>query len=58
MQLVSQNYYPQRDSEGATNHLMNESVKRWNSEQGMVDDITILVVFLTVGDSEKPSSHP
>lgn len=28
---------------------MRESVERWTREQGMVDDITIVIAFLSVG---------
>jgi len=28
---------------------MKESVERWQREQGMVDDITIIITFLNVG---------
>ena len=53
MHTVAQYYYPSRNSEGAASHLMRESVQRWQQEQGMVDDITIIVVFLNVGGPEK-----
>jgi len=49
MHIIVNNYYKQRDAEGAVNHLMKESVERWQREQGMVDDITIIVAFLNVG---------
>lgn len=28
---------------------MKESVERWQREQGMVDDITVIVVFMNCG---------
>ena len=49
--LIATHYYPRRDSEGAANHLLRESVERWTNEQGMVDDITIIVAFLDCGSS-------
>jgi serine/threonine protein phosphatase PrpC len=30
--IVSMNYYEKRDAEGAANHLMKESVDRWQRE--------------------------
>lgn len=49
MTIIVQQYYKTKDAEGATNHLVKESVDRWQREQGMVDDITIIVAFLNVG---------
>jgi serine/threonine protein phosphatase PrpC len=51
--LIATHYYPRRDSEGAANHLLRESVERWTNEQGMVDDITIIVAFLDCGSGSK-----
>ena len=34
---------------------MKESVERWTREQGMVDDITIMIAYLNVGQSEDES---
>lgn len=44
--IVANNYYEKGDPDGAVQHLMKEAVDRWQSEQGMVDDITIIVMFL------------
>ena len=41
-------FYEKRDPEGAAHRLMQESAERWQREQGMIDDITITVVFLSV----------
>jgi serine/threonine protein phosphatase PrpC len=41
-------FYEKKDSEGATHELVRVSVERWQRDQGMVDDITVLVVFLNV----------
>lgn len=48
--IVGNLYYDKRDAEGAANHLMKEATERWQREQGMVDDITIIVVFLNISD--------
>ena len=50
MMLIAKQYYPNRDADGAAAHLVRESVDRWQTEQGMVDDITIVVAFLNVGN--------
>ncbi len=52
MMTIAKQYYPSRDAEGAASHLVKESVERWESEQGMVDDITIVIAFLNVGGGE------
>jgi len=31
---------------------MNVAVERWQREQGMVDDITIIVAFLNIGGNK------
>lgn len=46
--VMSPQYYKNNNADGAINFLMNESVKRWQSQQGMVDDITIIVVYLKI----------
>ena len=51
MNIIVNGYYKNRDADGAINFLMQESVDRWTREQGMVDDITILVSFLNVGQN-------
>ena len=55
MSIITTHYYTQRDSEGAANHLLRESVARWTVEAGMVDDITIIVAFLDCGSVHKSS---
>jgi serine/threonine protein phosphatase PrpC len=32
MKIIVQQYYARRDSEGAVNHLLRESVERWTNE--------------------------
>lgn len=49
MTIIAGHYYRNRDADGAISHLTRESVDRWQREQGMVDDITIIVAFLNVG---------
>lgn len=49
MMTIATHYYPQRDAEGAANRLVKEAADRWQAEQGMVDDITIVIAFLNVG---------
>ena len=53
MQIIVNGFYAQRDAEGAASFLMKESVDRWTREQGMVDDITIIVAFLNVGQASQ-----
>jgi serine/threonine protein phosphatase PrpC len=57
MMTIAKQFYPTRDAEGAASFLMKESVERWQTEQGMVDDITIIVAFLNVG-SKSPTNSP
>lgn len=49
MTIIAGQFYQSRDAEGAANKLVKESVERWQTEQGMVDDITIIIAFLNVG---------
>lgn len=46
-QIVMQ-FHPRGDAEGAVQLLMSESVVRWQREQGMIDDITIIVAYLNI----------
>ena len=55
MTTIVNGYYANKDVEGAINYLMKESVERWTREQGMVDDITIIIAYLNVGQSEDDS---
>lgn len=58
MMSIVTGYYHNRDADGAISYLMRESVDRWTREQGMVDDITIVIAFLNVGQTSesRPSS--
>ena len=47
-QIVMSNFYNKKDPEGAINYLVGESVTRWTKEQGMVDDITIVLAYLDI----------
>lgn len=46
-------FYEKSDAEGALALLVKEAAERWTKEQGMVDDITIVMVFLNIQDQEK-----
>lgn len=48
-------FYERRDPDGAVSHLVQEAAERWQREQGMIDDITIIVIFLSVRGAD--SSH-
>ena len=43
---IVKNYYLENNIEGAIEHLYSESSKRWIMEEEVVDDITIIVIFL------------
>ena len=43
---IVKNYYLENNIEGAIEHLYSESYKRWIMEEEVVDDITIIVIFL------------
>jgi len=45
-------FFEKRDAEGAATRLMNEAADRWSRDQGMIDDITIIVAFLAVRPPE------
>ena len=45
---MSPRFYEKKDSDGAATHMVNESVKRWQKEQGMIDDITIVLAYLKI----------
>jgi serine/threonine protein phosphatase PrpC len=49
MTTIATKFYPSRDAEGACTFLVKTAAERWQSEQGMVDDITIVIAFLNVG---------
>ena len=49
-------FYERRDPDGAASRLMQEAADRWQREQGMIDDITIIVIFLSIrADSSQVS---
>lgn len=39
-------YYSRRDLEGACEVLMQEALRRWMQESQVIDDITIIVIFI------------
>ena len=43
---IVKDYYLQNNIEGAIDHLYNEASKRWIMDQEVIDDITIIVIFL------------
>ena len=43
---VVKTFYDRRDSNGACQELTRISVERWQKDHGMVDDITVIVIFL------------
>jgi len=48
-------YFEKGGAQGAVNKLVEVATEKWQTEQGMIDDITVLVVFLNV--SPAPSSE-
>ena len=53
MAQVLQSFYDKRDPEGAAMELTRISVERWQKDHGMVDDITIVVIFLNTNGNPK-----
>jgi serine/threonine protein phosphatase PrpC len=53
MAQVLQSFYEKRDPEGAAMELTRISVERWQKDHGMVDDITIVVIFLNTNGNTK-----
>jgi serine/threonine protein phosphatase PrpC len=43
---IVKDYYLENNIEGAIEYLYNESSKRWIMEEGVIDDITIIIIFL------------
>jgi hypothetical protein len=39
-------YYVKNDIVGAAEFLANESTRRWRKEEDVVDDITVVLIFL------------
>ncbi len=46
MTHVIREFFEKKDPEGAAQELVARSVERWQKDHGMIDDITIVVVFL------------
>ena len=44
---IVKDYYLENNIEGAIEHLYNEASKRWIMEEEVIDDITIIVIFLS-----------
>ena len=43
---IVKDYYIENNIEGAIEHLYNEASKRWIMEEEVIDDITIIIIFL------------
>ena len=43
---IVKEYYLENNIEGAIEHLYNEASKRWLMEEEVVDDITVIIIFL------------
>jgi serine/threonine protein phosphatase PrpC len=43
---IVKEFYLKSDIQGAINYLFKESAKRWITEQDVIDDITIILIFL------------
>ena len=43
---IIKNFYLENDLEGALDYLYKESSKRWLNKEDIIDDITIIIVFL------------
>lgn len=41
-------FYERRDAHGASQELTRLSVEKWQRDHGMVDDITVIVIFLNI----------
>ena len=46
--VMDPDFYGYRDPDGCAQYLIKESSKRWKVEQGMIDDITIVIAYLSV----------
>ena len=44
-------YWENNDPEGACNLLIEEAIKHWEEEDEVIDDITIIIVFLKINDT-------
>ena len=43
---IVKDYYLENNIEGAIEHLYNEASKRWIMEEEVIDDITVIIIFL------------
>ena len=43
---IVKDYYLENNIEGAIEHLYNEASKRWIMEEHVIDDITVIIIFL------------
>lgn len=51
--VMSPQFYNKLDADGAVNLLMNEAVIRWQKDQGMVDDTTIILAYLNIDPAKQ-----
>lgn len=51
--VMSPQYLNSHNCDAAATHLMNTSVQRWQKEQGMIDDITIIVAYLSINPAQQ-----
>lgn len=56
--VMDPEFYLQRNPDGAANFLVKEAAKRWKHEQGMIDDITIIVAYLDVPERAPGPAKP
>jgi len=42
---IIKDYYLSNDITGCCNYLLKESSKRWMEEEGVIDDMTIVIIF-------------
>ena len=43
---IVKDYYLENNIQGAIEHLYNEASKRWIMEEEVIDDITVIIIFL------------
>lgn len=42
---IIKDYYLSNDINGCCNYLLKESSKRWMEEEGVIDDMTMIIIF-------------
>ena len=46
--VMDPEFYEYKDADSCASWMIKEAVVRWKSEQGMIDDITIIIAYLNV----------